>query len=104
MLELWQQLLGLGMFLLAVCHVVDIADLVADDAGCSCGSSPCYDERSVRIRAVRQLNPRCAVQAQDGPVACRGVFTLNEDWVATIVGLVLLVLVLTGVIPTGLVP
>ncbi|MGH3755593.1 MAG: hypothetical protein ACRDRP_23445 [Pseudonocardiaceae bacterium] len=29
---------------------------------------------------------------------------LNEDWVATIVGLLLLVLVLTGVIPTGLVP
>ena len=33
---------------------------------------------------------------------CR--FVLNEDWVATIVGLLLLVLVLTGVIPTGLVP
>jgi hypothetical protein len=29
---------------------------------------------------------------------------LNEDWVVTIVGLLLLVLVLTGVIPTGLVP
>ncbi|SIS13806.1 hypothetical protein SAMN05421833_13080 [Microbispora rosea] len=28
----------------------------------------------------------------------------NEDWAATIVGLVLLVLVITGVIPTGLVP
>ncbi|GAA1014493.1 hypothetical protein Aple_047830 [Acrocarpospora pleiomorpha] len=28
----------------------------------------------------------------------------NEDWAATILGLVLLVLVLTGVIPTGLVP
>jgi hypothetical protein len=32
------------------------------------------------------------------------VVALNEDWVATIVGLVLLVLVLTGVIPVGLVP
>lgn len=31
-------------------------------------------------------------------------FALNEDWVATIVGLLLLVLVLTGVIPNGLVP
>ncbi|MEV4296409.1 hypothetical protein [Microbispora rosea] len=29
---------------------------------------------------------------------------INEDWAATIVGLVLLVLVITGVIPTGLVP
>ncbi|GGO22779.1 hypothetical protein GCM10010116_45990 [Microbispora rosea subsp. aerata] len=29
---------------------------------------------------------------------------LNEDWAATIVGLVLLALVLIGVIPTGLVP
>ncbi|WP_279339498.1 hypothetical protein [Sphaerisporangium perillae] len=29
---------------------------------------------------------------------------LNEDWAATIVGLVLLVLIITGVIPTGLVP
>lgn len=28
----------------------------------------------------------------------------NEDWAATILGLLLLVLVLTGVIPTGLVP
>ena len=28
----------------------------------------------------------------------------NEDWAATIAGLLLLVLVLTGVIPTGLVP
>ncbi|GAB3160936.1 hypothetical protein OHB01_31500 [Microbispora hainanensis] len=28
----------------------------------------------------------------------------NEDWAATIVGLVLLALVLIGVIPTGLVP
>jgi hypothetical protein len=29
---------------------------------------------------------------------------VNEDWAATIVGLVLLALVLIGVIPTGLVP
>jgi hypothetical protein len=28
----------------------------------------------------------------------------NEDWAATVVGLLLLVLALTGVIPTGLVP
>lgn len=31
-------------------------------------------------------------------------FVLSEDWVATVVGLLLLVLVLTGVIPVGLVP
>ncbi|GAA4053459.1 hypothetical protein HNR30_003140 [Nonomuraea soli] len=30
--------------------------------------------------------------------------TLDEDWAATIAGLALLILVLTGVIPTGLVP
>jgi hypothetical protein len=30
--------------------------------------------------------------------------TLNEDWAATIVGLVLLVLVLAGMIPGWLVP
>lgn len=29
---------------------------------------------------------------------------LSEDWLATAVGLLLLALVLTGVIPTGLVP
>ncbi|MEU7819395.1 hypothetical protein [Catellatospora sp. NPDC049111] len=29
---------------------------------------------------------------------------LNEDWLATAVGLLLVALVLTGVIPTGLVP
>ncbi|GIH27507.1 hypothetical protein Aph01nite_58170 [Acrocarpospora phusangensis] len=28
----------------------------------------------------------------------------NEDWAATVLGLLLLVLVLTGIIPTGLVP
>jgi hypothetical protein len=31
-------------------------------------------------------------------------FTLNEDWAATIIGLVLLALVLTGAIPGWLVP
>lgn len=29
---------------------------------------------------------------------------INEDWAATILGLVLVVLVLAGAIPTGLVP
>ncbi|WP_269821857.1 hypothetical protein [Nocardia asteroides] len=31
-------------------------------------------------------------------------FPLNEDWLATIVGLVLLVLILAGVVPGWLVP
>jgi hypothetical protein len=31
-------------------------------------------------------------------------FALNEDWAATIIGLVLLALVLTGAIPGWLVP
>ncbi|WP_281274129.1 hypothetical protein [Sphaerisporangium album] len=30
--------------------------------------------------------------------------TLSEDWAATILGLVLLILIILGVIPTGLVP
>ncbi|SDQ79911.1 hypothetical protein [Thermostaphylospora chromogena] len=30
--------------------------------------------------------------------------SIDEDWAATILGLVLLVLVIAGVIPTGLVP
>lgn len=30
--------------------------------------------------------------------------SINEDWAATIVGLALVVLVITGVIPAGLVP
>ena len=38
------------------------------------------------------------------PAGNDGRTAINEDWAATIVGLVLLVLVLTGVIPVGLVP
>ena len=37
------------------------------------------------------------------PPGGRG-WTLNEDWAATILGLVLLILVITGVIPVGVVP
>ncbi|GAA0999159.1 hypothetical protein GCM10009555_099800 [Acrocarpospora macrocephala] len=38
------------------------------------------------------------------PTSTESRTAFNEDWAATILGLVLLVLVLTGVIPTGLVP
>ncbi|MEV7006176.1 hypothetical protein [Streptosporangium sp. NPDC051022] len=38
------------------------------------------------------------------PTAPEGRTAINEDWAATVVGLVLVVLVLTGVIPVGLVP
>ncbi|MEV4630373.1 hypothetical protein AB0J90_29335 [Micromonospora sp. NPDC049523] len=38
------------------------------------------------------------------PTASESRLAFNEDWAATILGLVLLVLVLVGVIPTGLVP
>lgn len=41
--------------------------------------------------------------APDAPSATRR-FTLNEDWFATILGLVLLVAALVGAIPAGLVP
>jgi hypothetical protein len=37
------------------------------------------------------------------PVA-RGGLVINEDWAATVVGLVLVVLVLVGVIVKGMVP
>ncbi|MBV1854678.1 hypothetical protein [Catellatospora tritici] len=37
-------------------------------------------------------------------VAHVGRWSVNEDWAATIVGLALIALVLTGVIPVGLVP
>lgn len=33
-----------------------------------------------------------------------GKFSINEDWLATVVGLVLMTLILTGVIPTGIIP
>ncbi|MCP2334578.1 MULTISPECIES: hypothetical protein [Actinoalloteichus] len=36
--------------------------------------------------------------------ARRHRWRVNEDWAATLLGLVLLVLVLTGAIPEGLVP
>ncbi|WP_284681340.1 hypothetical protein [Sphaerisporangium fuscum] len=38
------------------------------------------------------------------PTTGGGTRILNEDWAATILGLVLLILIITGVIPTGLVP
>ncbi|MER5625298.1 hypothetical protein [Streptosporangium sp. NPDC002544] len=40
----------------------------------------------------------------DPPTADDGRTAINEDWAATVVGLVLLALVLVGVIPVGLVP
>ena len=33
-----------------------------------------------------------------------GKFSVSEDWLAVVVGLVLLALALTGVIPAGLIP
>ncbi|MFB9250447.1 hypothetical protein ACFFWE_19585 [Sphaerisporangium melleum] len=44
------------------------------------------------------------MSTQEPPTSGESRTALNEDWAATIVGLVLLVLVITGVIPTGLVP
>ncbi|GAA3098603.1 hypothetical protein [Streptosporangium carneum] len=40
----------------------------------------------------------------DPPTETEGRTAVSEDWAATVVGLVLLALVLTGVIPVGLVP
>lgn len=33
-----------------------------------------------------------------------GKFSISEDWLATVVGLVLLVVALVGIIPVGLIP
>lgn len=38
------------------------------------------------------------------PPAKSGGSWLNEDWIATILGLIILALVLTGVIPQGVIP
>jgi hypothetical protein len=44
------------------------------------------------------------MNANEPPTERDSRLSINEDWAATVVGLILLVLVLTGVIPTGLVP
>jgi hypothetical protein len=41
---------------------------------------------------------------QEAPTSGESRTAFNEDWAATAVGLVLLVLILVGVIPTGLIP
>ncbi|GAA3789866.1 hypothetical protein GCM10022226_05890 [Sphaerisporangium flaviroseum] len=46
-----------------------------------------------------------AVRREEPPAQPGGrTWAINEDWAATIIGLALLVLVITGVIPVGLVP
>ncbi|MDN6797930.1 MAG: hypothetical protein L0L50_01280, partial [Propionibacterium sp.] len=42
-------------------------------------------------------------RAPDDPDGA-GKFSVSEDWLAVVVGLVLLALALTGVIPAGLIP
>lgn len=54
------------------------------------------------VEMTEELPPRPSTSADPPPAVAR--FTVNEDWAATILGLVLLTLVLIGVIPTGLVP
>lgn len=44
------------------------------------------------------------LEPRPSPTAPESRFALNEDWAATILGLVLLGLVLAGAIPAGLVP
>jgi hypothetical protein len=44
-----------------------------------------------------------AIREEDLPTD-HGKFSINEDWLATVVGLVLLALVLTGVVPVGVIP
>ncbi|BCJ77514.1 hypothetical protein ACFQY4_11000 [Catellatospora bangladeshensis] len=51
---------------------------------------------------MSDLTPQRTPSGPSVPRALRAA--LSEDWLATAVGLLLLALVLTGVIPTGLVP
>jgi len=48
--------------------------------------------------------PPTSPPGPDPAVHASGRASLNEDWAATVVGLVLLVLVLTGLLPGWLVP
>ena len=48
--------------------------------------------------------PPTSPPGPDPAVRASGRASLNEDWAATVVGLVLLVLVLTGLLPGWLVP
>ncbi|GIH90651.1 hypothetical protein ACFFMN_27155 [Planobispora siamensis] len=41
---------------------------------------------------------------QDSPTGGESRTAFTEDWAATVLGLVLLLLVITGVMPAGLVP
>ncbi|MBB5872939.1 hypothetical protein F4553_006373 [Allocatelliglobosispora scoriae] len=54
------------------------------------------------------MSDNASVAADEPPptteVARLNRFAINEDWAATVIGLVLLGLVLAGVITTGLVP
>ncbi|MGW4640982.1 hypothetical protein ACWEN6_20820 [Sphaerisporangium sp. NPDC004334] len=44
------------------------------------------------------------MSGQEPPTSSESRIAINEDWAATIVGLALLVLIIIGVIPVGLVP
>ncbi|GGT04295.1 hypothetical protein ACFFV7_09945 [Nonomuraea spiralis] len=44
------------------------------------------------------------MSTDESPTARESRVAISEDWAATAVGLILLVLVLTGVVPVGLVP
>ncbi|WP_229401758.1 hypothetical protein [Micromonospora okii] len=45
-----------------------------------------------------------STEEQSPPTAAASRFAFNEDWAATLLGLLLLGLVLVGAIPAGLVP
>ena len=55
------------------------------------------------------LNPPASPSAAGGAVSedapnAHGKFSISEDWLAVVVGLILLTAALTGLIPVGLVP
>ncbi|MFC4535250.1 hypothetical protein [Sphaerisporangium dianthi] len=54
--------------------------------------------------SVKRSPEGAGMSQKEPPTSGESRIAVNEDWAATIVGLALLVLILVGVIPVGLVP
>lgn len=60
-------------------------------------------DQSAQPPAAPSVAPAVPSSAPDSPSVAPG-FRINEDWAATAVGLILILLVLAGVIVKGMVP
>ena len=50
------------------------------------------------------MTENSSVPSEEDLPTDHGKFSISEDWLATVVGVVLLVLALVGIIPVGLIP